>query len=162
MPLYGGMDLHANNSVVVLLDAQDQGIYQQHFSNHRPTMVERLAPDHADLKGVVVESTDHWYWLVEGLREAGSQVHLAHPAAMPQYSGLKYTDDHAEARWLAHMLRRGVLPEGYIYPKAERAVRGVWRTRAHRVAQHTANVLSGQNILARNTGSRFGLKQMHQ
>ena len=28
MPLYGGIDLHANNSVVVLLNDQDQVIYQ--------------------------------------------------------------------------------------------------------------------------------------
>jgi hypothetical protein len=34
---------------------------------------------------------------------------------------LKYTDDHSDARWLAHLLRLAVLPEGYIYPKAERA-----------------------------------------
>jgi hypothetical protein len=60
------------------------------------------------------------------------------------------------------MLRRGVLPEGSIYPKAERAVRDVLRKRAHLVAQHTANVLSVQNILARNTGARFGIKQIHQ
>ena len=52
--------------------------------------------------------------------EAESRVHLANPAAMQQYSGLKYTDDHSDARWLAHLLRLGVLPEGYIYPKAER------------------------------------------
>jgi len=34
---------------------------------------------------------------------------------------------------LAHLLRLGVLPEGYIYPKAERAVRDVLRKRAHLV-----------------------------
>jgi len=28
MPLYGGIDLHANNKVVVLLDEQDQMFYQ--------------------------------------------------------------------------------------------------------------------------------------
>ncbi len=27
MPLYGGIDLHANNKVVVLLDEQDQMVY---------------------------------------------------------------------------------------------------------------------------------------
>jgi len=43
-------------------------------------------------------------------------VHLANPAAMQQYNGLKYTDDHSDARWLAHVLRLGVLvvcPAGY-------------------------------------------------
>jgi hypothetical protein len=54
--------------------------------------------------------------------EADYRGHLANPAARQQYSGLQYTDDHSDARWLAHVLRLGVLPEGSIYPKAERAV----------------------------------------
>jgi transposase len=90
------------------------------------------------------------------------RVHLANPAAIQQYSGLKYTDDHSDARWLAHLLRLGVLPQGYIYPKAERPVRDLLRKRAHLVRQHTANVLSVQNILARNTGARFSGKRMQE
>src|SRR5713226_2969753 len=160
MPLYGVLDLHANNSVVVLLNEQDQVIYQRRLANHLPTILEPLALYQADITGVVVESTYNWYWLVDGLMEAGYRVHLANPAAMQQYSGLKYTDDRSDARWLAHLLRLGVLPEGYIYPKAERAVRDLLRKRAHLVRQHTAQVLSVQNLLARNTGARFSTKQM--
>jgi transposase len=40
MPLYGGIDLHANNRVVVLLNEQDQVIYQRRFANHLPTILE--------------------------------------------------------------------------------------------------------------------------
>ena len=82
MPLYGGIDLHANNRVVVLLHAQDQVIYQRRFANHLPTMLEPFAPYQADITGVVVESTSHWYWLVDGLMGADDRVHLANPAAM--------------------------------------------------------------------------------
>src|SRR3989442_544472 len=57
------------------------------------------------MQGLVVESTYNWYWLVDGLMEADYRVHLANPAAIQQYSGLKYTDDHSDARWLAHLLR---------------------------------------------------------
>jgi transposase len=111
---------------------------------------------------LVVDSPSNWYWLVDGLMEAEYRVHLANPAAIPQDSGLKYTDDHSDARWLAHLLRLGVLPEGYIYPKAERAVRDLLRKRVHLVRQHTANVLSVQNILARHTGARFSGKRMQE
>src|SRR5262245_65923192 len=93
--------------------------------------------------------------------EADDRVPLANPAAMQQYSGLKYTDDYSDARWLAHVLRLGVLPEGYIYPKAERAVRDVLRKRSHLVRQQTANVLSLQNIVVRNTGVRLSAKRIH-
>jgi transposase len=161
MPLYGGIDLHANNSVVVLLNEQDQVIYQRRLSNYLPEILAPLAPYQADIQGIVVESTYNWYWLVDGLMEAGYRVHLANPGAIQQYSGLKYTDDHSDARWLAHLLRLGVLPEGYIYPKAERAVRDVLRKRAHLVRQQTATVLSLQNIIVRNTGVRLSAKRIH-
>jgi transposase len=140
MPLYGGIDLHANNSVVVLLNEQDQVIYQRRLANHLPTILEQIAPYQADITGVVVESTYNWYWLVDGLMEAGYRVHLANPAAIQQYSGLKYTNDQSDARWLAHLLRLGVLPEGYIYPKAERAVRDLLRKRAHLVLCHVETI----------------------
>jgi transposase len=39
-------------------------------------------PFRAQLQGLVVESTYNWYWLVDGLMEAGYHVHLANPAAM--------------------------------------------------------------------------------
>jgi len=162
MPLYGGIDLHANNSVVVLLNAQDQVIYQKRLSNDLPTILEALAPHPGEIEGLVVESTYNWYWLVDGLMEAGYRVHLANPAAMQQYSGLKYSDDHSDARWLAHLLRLGVLPKGYIYPKAERAVRDLLRKRAHLVRQHTSNVLSVQNIMVRNTGVRLSVKRLRE
>jgi len=109
-----------------------------------------------------VESTYNWYWLVDGLMEAGYRVHLANPAAIQQYNGLEYSDDHSDARWLAHLLRLGVLPTGYIYPQAERAVRDVLRKRAHLVRQHTSNVLSVQNIMVRNTGMRRSVKRMRE
>ena len=162
MLLYGGIDLHANNSVVVLLDEQDQVIYQKRLPNDLTTILEQLAPHRASIEGLVVESTYNWYWLVDGLMEADYYVHLANPTAMQQYSGLKYTDDRSDARWLAHLLRLGVLPKGYIYPKAERPVRDVLRKRGHLVQQQTANLLSIQNIVVRNTGSRLSTKRIQQ
>jgi transposase len=162
MSLYGGIDLHANNRVIVLINEQDEVIYQKRLPNNLPTILEQLAPYHMAMQGVVIESTYNWYWLVDGLMEADYRVHLANPAAIQQYNGLKYTDDHSDARWLAPLLRLAVLPEGYIYPKAERAVRDVLRKRAHLVRQHTANVLSVQNIMARNTGVRFNVKRIQE
>ena len=41
MSLYGGIDLHANNSVVVLLHEQDQVISQRRFAHHLPTILEQ-------------------------------------------------------------------------------------------------------------------------
>jgi transposase len=162
MPLYGGIDLHANNSVIVLLDEQDQVVYQKRLPNQLPIILDQLGPYCADIKGLVVESTYNWYWLVDGLMETGYRVHLANPTAIQQYSGLKYTNDDSDAKWLAHLLRLGVLPEGYIYPKEQRPLRDLLRKRGQLVQQQTSNVLSIQNIIVRNTGSRLSGAKIKQ
>jgi len=54
-----------------------------------------------------------------------------------------------------------VLPEGYISPKAERAVRDVVRKRSPLGRQQTANGLSLHNILGRKTGVRLSAKRRH-
>jgi transposase len=41
MPLYGGIDLHANTSVIVLLNEQDEVIYRKRVSNALPTLLEQ-------------------------------------------------------------------------------------------------------------------------
>ena len=93
---------------------------------------------------------------------AGYRVHLANTTAIEQYKGLKHTDDESDARWLAHLLRLGILPEGYIYPKEERAVRDLLRKRSQLVRQRTSNLLSIQNLLTRNTGSSLSGNRIKQ
>ena len=66
---------------------------------------------------------------MDGLQEAGYQVHLVNTTAVKQYDGLKYSDDKYDAFHLAHLMRLGILPTGYIYPKEERTVRDLLRKR---------------------------------
>ena len=160
MKLYGAIDLHSNNNVTVLIDEQDQVVYQKRLPNELPVIVQQLSGYQAALQGIVVESTYNWYWLVDGLMDQGHKVHLANTAAIQQYEGLKYTDDNSDARWLAHILRLGVLPQGYIYPKEERAVRDLLRRRSQMVHQRTANLLSIQNLVSRNTGSSISANRI--
>ena len=82
-------------------------------------------------------------------------MHLANVMKTQQYSGLKYSDDKNDAFWLVEMLRLGILPEGYIYPKEERPVRDLLRNRGHLVRLRTSLIVSLQNIIARNLGGRL-------
>ncbi|MFQ5616933.1 MAG: IS110 family transposase [Anaerolineales bacterium] len=152
MKLYGGIDLHSNNLVLVLMDESGKVWYRKRMANDLERLKGILEPNRGSIEGLVVESTYNWYWLVDGLQEAGFRVHLANPAAIVQYSGLKYTDDDSDARWLAELLRLNILQEGYIYPKAERAVRDLLRKRGQLVREKTRQVLSVQNLVARNLG----------
>lgn len=153
MKLYAGIDLHSNNSVIDLLDESDKVIYNKRLPNNLPKILSELSPYQSQIEAIAIESTFNWYWLVDGLMEHGYHVHLVNTAAVQTYSGLKYTDDNHDARWLAHLLRLDILPTGYIYPKAERAVRDLLRKRTQMVRIQTTNLLSIQNLVARNTGS---------
>jgi transposase len=87
--------------------------------------------------------------------ENGYKVHLANPSAIKQYEGLKHSDDARDAFHLAELLKLGILPEGYIYPKEERPVRDLLRKRSQLVRQRTMNILSFKNLVSRNLGIKM-------
>lgn len=117
MKLYCAIDLHSNNNVVTIIDEHDRVVFEKRLRNDLAMVLEHLNFYREDLTAVAVESTYNWYWLVDGLMEAGYEVKLVNTAAVTVYSGLKYTSDEHDARHLAHLLRLGILPEGYICPK---------------------------------------------
>ena len=160
MTLYCGIDLHGNNSVVAVLNENDQTVYEKRLANDLATIVGVLRTYQAELEACVVESTYNWYWLVDGLMEAGFKVQLAHTSAMPQYAGLKYSNDFSDARQLAHLLRLGILPTGYIYPKQERGLRDLLRRRLLLVRQRSLHHLSLQSLIARHSGQSLSSNQI--
>ena len=153
MELYAGIDLHSNNSVVSILDEHDRTVFAKRLPNDLAAIIEALRSCAGTLHGVAVESTYNWYWLVDGLQDAGFALHLVNTAAVKQYDGLKYSGDFSDARHLAHLLRLGILPTGYIYPREERAVRDLLRKRGQLVRQRSTQILSMSKLLARNLGS---------
>lgn len=155
MRWYSGIDLHSNNSVVVVTDETDRVVCRGRVPNELAKVLEALEPYRAELAGVAVESTYNWYWLVDGLQAAGYTVHLANPARMKRYDGLKRSGDETDALQLAHLLRLGILPTGYIYPAAERALRDLGRRRLQLVRHRTMHVLAVENVQARETGARM-------
>jgi len=153
MELYAGIDLHSNNSMVVVFDGDDRVIYRRRLPNDLAQIIAALRCCAGELQGVAVESTYNWYWLVDGLQDAGFAMHLVNTAAVKQYDGLKHSGDEADARHRAQLLRLGILPEGYIYRREQRAVRDLLRKRSQLVRQRTTQILCIQSLLARNLGA---------
>lgn len=165
MKSYVGIDLHSNNSYIVITDETDKILYKKRLENDIQLILTELKPYRESIVGIVVESTYNWYWLVDPLQENGYAVHLANTTAIQQYSGLKYTDDHTDAVWLAKLLRLKLLAEGHIYPKEQRGVRELLRRRMVLVRQQTSSVLGIQAMVVRYenvklTGQK--IKNCHQ
>lgn len=158
--LYVGSDLHGNNNLVGIIDGEGKRVFKKRVPNDPQLVRDVLKPYKGEIVGIAVESTYNWYWLVDTLMGEGYRVHLANPAAIQRYSGMKHGDDTHDAFWLAEMLRLGILPEGYIYPKEERPVRDLLRKRGHLVRLRTSLVISLQNILSRNLGERVAVNEV--
>ena len=88
MATYAGIDLHSSNNYIGVINSKDKRLYGRRHDNNIDHVVGALSPFKKTLKGVVVESTYNWYWLVDGLQEAGFNIHLANPAAVQSYNGI--------------------------------------------------------------------------
>jgi len=163
MQLYSGLDLHSTNTYIGVLDTDFKRVFKKRVGNNLDFILQTLQPFREQLKGIVVESTYNWYWLVDGLMDAGYNcVHLANPSAIKQYEGLKHSDDQHDAFFLAQLLILGILPQGYIYPKEDRPVRDLARKRMFLVKHKTAHILSLQSFIARCCGQRISANQIRQ
>jgi transposase len=160
MDLYGGMDLHGDNVYCVLMDGEYRTVFERRLPNELPEILKSLEPYRERIAGLAVESTYNWYWLVDGLLEHRYSARLANPAKMQENIGLKHANDKTDARFLARQMVMGVLPEGYIYPKAERPVRDLLRRRARLVQARTGEWLSLEGLVARQSGKDLGIQAL--
>ncbi|MGR9117505.1 MAG: IS110 family transposase [Gammaproteobacteria bacterium] len=160
MALYCGIDLHSNNHVIVVIDEHDQRIEERRIDNDLMHTLSVLNPYQDQLAGIAVESTFNWYWLVDGLQDAGFRVDWVNPAGIKQYEGLKYSDDRYDAFWLAHLMRLGLLKTGYIYPREQRAIRDLLRRRMQLVRTGSRQLICAQSQIWRSTGIRISCNQL--
>ena len=92
---YVEIDLHADNSVVVI-DEADLVLPQKRLRNGLTLIITAIKTYRASVQRISVESTHDWYWLVDGMIEAAYCVHLIRAPVLPQYSELKHAYDHHE------------------------------------------------------------------
>ena len=162
MSLYCAIDLHSTNNVPVVIDDDDSILFQKRLPNDLSIVISALKPFKQELHAVAVESTFNWYWLVDGLADNDFNTLLVNPSAVKQYEGIKHTNDESDAFHLAHLMRLGILPTGYIYPKTERAVRDLLRKRLQLVRHRVTHMLSAQNQIWRSTGLNVSSKPFKQ
>ena len=162
MKHYCGIDLHSNNHVIIVIDEEDKRVFERRVSNDLSLTIKALSPYRKTLQGIAVESTFNWYWLVDGLEAEGYDLQLVNTAAVKQYDGLKYCNDHSDAFHLAHLMRLGILPTGYIYPKEQRAIRDLFRRRISLVRMASTQLISVQSQIWRSTGTRISSNELRK
>lgn len=149
MPFYCGIDQGKRSSDICVIDETRQIKTQVSTKNDLGSIVALLSPYRQGLK-IVVESSSTWYWLIDGLHNAGFEnVVLAHSSKISMITKAKVKTDRRDARTLAELLMAGYIPEGYIYPKDRRWLRDTVRLRQELVSSRTAEFLRLKTMAAR-------------
>jgi transposase len=128
MQQFIGCDAHKRFSVFVAVDERGnatQPVRIEHLRERYAHFLNQLPPG----SEIAIESTGHWYWLVDEMERAGHRVHLANPMEAKKRMGKTHKTDALDAKGLAILLRNGTLPESWIPPGALRDQRELLRTR---------------------------------
>jgi transposase len=149
MPFYCGMDLSARDCQVCVIDEALSLRVQEKVRNELPRILKLIEPFKETLQ-IVVESTFNWYWLVDGLQEAGYQVCLAHTLGLYMITGAKVKTDRRDALALAKLLKASMIPKAYIYPKDTRPIRDLLRQRSRLVALRATEYGGLRRLLLRH------------
>ena len=139
MELYAGIDLHSNNSMVVVLDETDRVVYRiARLPNNLDGIISALQLVRRQIQGVAVESTFNWYWLVDGLQEAGYVVHLRTRQRSSSMTGSSTAAMQPMPGTCALCCAWAFCPRGISIRVKRRAVRDLLRKRSQlvRAAHH--------------------------
>lgn len=144
--IHCGIDLGSRQTQVAIIDEEQKVLNNTRLDNDLPAILALLEP-HRGRVQVVAEATFNWYWLIDGLQEAGHPVTLAHTAGLAAISTAKVKTDRRDALTLARLLRAGMIPTAYIYPAEHRPTRDLLRHRWDLVAMRATEYRRIRNLL---------------
>lgn len=148
---YCGVDLHARNMFTHVLDAKGKTVFEKDLPAKPDQFLFAIKPYRKNLI-VGCECMFAWYWLADLCEDEKIPFALGHALKMKHIHGDKAKNDRIDAGKLASLLRGGLFPLAYAYPRAKRQTRDLLRRRSHFVRRR------GQ-LLAHivNTNSQFNL-----
>ena len=128
-----GIDLHAHQMYVCLMDRQGNKLLHTNIRNNDfAYFLQRVEPYRHDLT-VCCECMFGWYWLSDACQAAGLKFVLAHALYLKAIHGGKNKNDRIDSEKLAHLLRTNLIPPAYVYPASLRPLRALLRQRAYYV-----------------------------
>jgi transposase len=131
---YCGVDLHARTMYLCIVNQADEILYHQEIPTQADRFLETLAPYREDVV-VSVECIFTWYWLADLCTEQQIPFVLGHALYMKAIHGSKTKNDRIDSKKIAKLLRAGMIPMAYVYPKPMRSTRDLLRRRMHFVRQ---------------------------
>lgn len=154
---YCGVDLHTRSMYVCIVDHDGQILLHRNMPAEPGPFLEAIGPYREDIV-VCAECMFSWYWLADLCSRESIPFVLAHALYMRAIHGGKAKNDRIDSRKIALLLRGGLIPQAYVYPRQMRATRDLLRRR-HYLMRRRADLLGHiQNTNAQYNLAPFGKK----
>jgi transposase len=148
---YCGVDLHARTLSLCILDAAGATVLHDTIPASAKDFLHAVA-SYRDGLAVACACLFAWYWLADLCQEQEIPFVLGHALYMKAIHGGKAKTDKIDAHQIAVLLRGGMLPQAYAYPKGMRETRDLLRRRTYLVRRraealaHLVNTNSQYNL----------------
>jgi len=148
---YCGIDLHAKQMYVCILDQLGKVIIHKNIKA-TPDQFAPIIKDYKEDLVVAVECMFTWYWLADFCEDENIDFVLGHALYMKAIHGGKAKNDKIDSHKIATLLRGGMFPQAYVYPRKMRSTRDLLRRRTHLMRKqsemkaHVTNTLSQYNV----------------
>jgi transposase len=154
---YAGIDLHARTLYLCVLDQAGTIVRHVNLKADPNVFLEAIAPFRDGLV-VACECMFAWYWLADLCAGEKIPFVLGHALYMKAIHGGKAKNDKIDAHKIATMLRGGMFPQAYVYPKGMRETRDLLRRRMFLVHKRAEAITHVQNTNSQYNLPPFGKK----
>ena len=154
---YCWIDLHARMMYVCILSQEGEVVFHKNLPAAPEPFLDAIAPFRDDLV-VGVECMFTWYWVADLCAQEGIEFVLGHALYMKAIHGAKVKNDRVDSRKIAALLRGGMFPMAYVYPREMRATRDLLRRRTYFVRRRADLLAHIQNTNAQYNLPAFGKK----
>jgi transposase len=125
---YCGIDLHTKNLYVCLIGHEGEILVHKNTKARPEDLMKLVKPYVGDLV-IGVECMFSWYWIADCCEDNGIDFVLGHALYMKAIHGGKAKNDKIDSLKIATLLRGGMFPMAYVYPRTLRPTRDLMRRR---------------------------------
>ena len=129
--LYAAIDIHKHAFQAAVLDPETGDVVEARFSADRECLGRWAEEWRGRVVAVAIEATTGWRWVWRELVSYGFEVRLAEPVQARALLGRRRSakTDRLDARWLARLLAKEMLPASWIPPEEIQQLRDRTRLR---------------------------------
>ncbi|VAW26570.1 Mobile element protein, partial [hydrothermal vent metagenome] len=123
---YCGIDLHTSKMYLCILNQEGETVLHRNIRTNPEIFLRAIKPYREDIV-VCAECMFTWYWLADLCVVEHIPFILGHALYMRAIHGGKSKNDKIDSHKIAALLRGGLIPMAYVYPRKMRATRDLMR-----------------------------------